>query len=326
MRVRGQKRVMKISRAHLGQIIKEETQKILTEIESPTRDVAITRILRAAERRALRDARKEKEGQLTTDEMNVIKALHSIPDLKPPPPGPARFAVPEPGEIEDPLERYAMAMNDRIERATRNAWETHKPVEAQHKPLFQAYKKLHFDLLDLTDPQREWLGGQGFEGGTGGVIPRDVLRALVPHILDAIEEVENNQIDPKLQARLSRTQSAPPRGETAEEKQARKFQYNRASREFNLWRDTPYTELSRWLSQNALGKKIAKRYRVEVPGSRAPDPAAPFPGGPSDQKRFRKRITDKHKLEQHLLSLGYDREQLLYYITDPDKIFSKVQE
>jgi len=199
-----------------------------------------------------------------------------------------------------------------------------KPVEPEDVELFKLYRKLHYDLMDLTDEQRLWMAGDVAGRGT---IPREVLRQEVPEILDAIEKVENNEVDPDLQDRLSRYQSAPE-GETPEEKQARQFQYNRALREFNLWRDKPYGDLNKWL-RTSRGMDFAIEYNTFDQGG---DEEEPFPAGevggwPADPilsaRHFKQTFDQKIEVEEELLDSGYSMDQLSHYLQDPKGIYGE---
>jgi|7_EtaG_2_1085326.scaffolds.fasta_scaffold00179_19 hypothetical protein len=275
----------------IGRLIQEEVKLTLE---------ADTRLFHPGERLALDRARQRKGDNLTAAEREVIQLAHA------PPTSSSR----EDPDVEPPADTEDLA--SRVRQQTAAATD-HKPVETQDVAAFKMYRKLHYDLLDLTEDQRHWLAGHAAGMGT---VPREVLRQEVPDILDAIEAVERNEVDPELQARLSQTQSAP-KGETAEEEQARKFQYNRASREFNLWRDAPYRDLNRWLS-TSRGLETAIEYNViDVGGFDEVD----FPGGEEAAQSFKQTFDDKIAIEQHLFDKGYNMEQLSYYLQDPEGLY-----
>jgi len=190
-----------------------------------------------------------------------------------------------------------------------------KPVAPEDIEAFKLYRKLHYDLLDLTEEQRLWMAGPVAGRGT---LPREVLHQEVPEILDAIEKVENNEVDPDLQDRLSRYQSAPD-DETPEEKQARQFQYNRAHREFNLWRDKPYADLNKWL-RTSRGMDFAIKYNTFDVGG---DEEEPFPGGEEAVGRFQQTFDAKVEMEEQLLASGYSMDQLSHYLRDPEGIYGE---
>jgi hypothetical protein len=289
---------MKISRAALTQIIEEETQKILTEAD--------TRFLTAAERRELRRARRAKGAELTRAEREEISALH----------------LPRPAGDDDDSSRIPSiaTLGDRFAKKTRPGPGGYKPVEDEHKPLFRAYKDLYFKMLDLTNDQRAWLAGVGVEGGTGGFIPREVLKRYVPEILAGIDAIKNNEIDPDLQARLSDNQSGPV-GETEQAREARIYRYESAVRDYHRWHDKPYRDLEQWL-RTREGKPIAKKYRAGYKYGSG-ETQGPDAWDPNEAETFKKQLADRTKLEQDLLALGYDEKQLQYYVTDPDKIYPK---
>ena len=277
----------------IGRLIQEEVKTTLE---------ADTRVFHPGERSAAARARKRKGGQLSPEEREIIRLTHAP---RQPPSEPE--AAPEPSSDTQDLA-------SKIRQQTSGKTD-HKPVEAKDFAAFKMYRKLHYDLLDLTEDQRLWMAG---EIAGQGVVPREVLRQEVPEILDAIESVERNEIDPDLQARLTQNQAAA-QGETAEEKQARQFQYNRAAREFNLWRDQPYKDLNNWL-KTSRGLETAIEYNVfDVAGFDETE----FPGGQEAAQGFKETFDDKIAIEQHLLDKGYNMEQLSYYITDPEGLYGK---
>jgi hypothetical protein len=276
----------------IGRIIKEETLAVL-EVDTK---IGVPRI--SPRERSVRDAEKEFFG-----------AYGSEP-------------------VEDQPEVYA-AKRDAKNAANEKRWADfaekvrqrtagpgpQKPVAPEDVGAFKLYKKLHYDLMDLTDEQRLWMAGDVAGRGT---IPREVLRQEVPEILDAIEKVENNEVDPDLQDRLSRYQSAPE-GETPEEEQARQFQYNRALREFNLWRDKPYGDLNKWL-RTSRGMDFAIEYNTFDPGG---DEEATFPGGEEAVRHFQQTFDSKIEMEEYLLDSGYSMDQLSHYLQDPEGIYGE---
>jgi hypothetical protein len=278
-----------------AKIIREEVEQVLAEA-LPTD----TRFYYPGERLALKRARQRKGENLTPEERNIIKGMHAPAEELP------TTAV---APLEAPPEE---SLASKVGRQTRDPRD-HKTVEAEDVAAFKMYKKLSHDLLEMTEEQRRWMAGH--QPGVG-VIPRDVLRQEVPEILDAIEKVERNEVDPEVQERLSRYQSAPL-SETEEEREARRFQYMRAVREFNAWRDKPYSDLDRWLKTMA-GMDFALEYNTFDPGGFEGED---FPGGEEAAKKFKETFNDKIAIEQHLQDKGYNAEQLSYFVRDPEKIY-----
>lgn len=269
------------------QIIHEEVHVIVE---------ADTRLFYPGERARASRARKRKGTDLTPEERELIKLTSAPPDHY------RRETVYEPPED----------LETRIGRATRGDVE-HKTVDPEDVTAFKMYRKLYYQLLDLTEEQRLWLAGDVAGRGT---IPREVLRKEVPDILDDIEKIENNEVDPELQDRLSRYQAAAP-DETPEEKEAREWQYNSAVREFNLWRDRPYELLNKWL-KTMRGMDTAIEYNIFDMGG---DEETDFPGGEEAAKEYKQIFTDKTAVERYLLDRGYNIHQLAYYLQDPEGIF-----
>ena len=278
-----------------AKIIREEVEKVL--VEAPPTD---TRLFYPGERQAVKRARQRKGEDLTPEERNIIKGM-----LEPADELPASAVEPLEGV---PEESFASKVADQT-RGPR----AYKAVEAEDVDAFKMYKKLSHDLLEMTEEQRHWMAGH--QPGVG-VIPRDVLRQEVPEILDAIEKVERNEVDPEVQERLSRYQSGP-RSETEEEREARRFQYMRAVREFNAWRDKPYGDLNKWL-RTMRGMDFAIEYNTFDPGGFEGED---FPGGEEAAKKFKETFDDKIAIEQHLQDKGYNTEQLSYFVRDPEKIY-----
>ena len=276
----------------IGRIIKEET---LTVLEADTR-IGIPRI--SPRERYVRDAEKEFFG-----------AYGSEP-------------------VEDQPEVYA-AKRDTKNAANEKRWADfaekvrqrtagpgpQKPVDPADVEAFKLYRKFHYDLMDLTDEQRLWMAGDVAGRGT---LPREVLRQEVPEILDAIEKVENNEIDPDLQARLSRFQSAAP-GETEAERTEREREYRNASDDYIGWTMKPYAELNKWL-RTSRGMDFAIEYNTFDPGG---DEEEEFPGGEEAVRHFQQVFDDKIEMEEYLLDSGYSMDQLSHYLQDPEGIYGE---